>query len=173
MRRRSSPGRIDISSPARFFPSSPPLGQHHHPHSANHIWINLAQKRDIPRRLPCPAKCCTLLSFGIFSDILLWQPATIWYCFAMFMRPKQSPGLISASQGFIQQMHIYKWQCRQPPTEVTDGEACRRPLEPICICYNAGFAFFSDADCSSLAEWKGQYKSHFYKDIEYGVFIVP
>ena len=36
-----------------------------------------------------------------------------------------SPGLISASQGFIQQMHIYKLQCRQPPTEVTDGEACR------------------------------------------------
>ena len=71
---KSSPGRIDISSPARFFPSSPPLGQHHRPHSANHIWINLAQKRDIPRRLPCPAKCCTLLSFGIFSDILLWQP---------------------------------------------------------------------------------------------------
>ena len=90
-----------------------------------------------------------------------------------------SPGLISASQGFIQQMHIYKLQCRQAPAEVTDGEACRRPLEPICICYNAGSIktcfLLSWAPMQTVHHWLSEKanKSHFYKDIEYGVFIVP
>ena len=55
----------------------------------------------------------------------------------------------------------------------------RRPLEPICICYNAGSIktcfLLSWAPMQTVHHWLSEKanKSHFYKDIEYGVFIVP
>ena len=53
-----------------------------------------------------------------------------------------SPGLISASQGFIQQMQAHLQMAMSASSRGSNWwwslPTGRRPLEPICICYNAG-----------------------------------
>ena len=121
-----------------------------------------------------------IVSFGIFSDILLWQPPSD---IALQCSCGQNSDLVTGLNIRIPRFYPTNAHLQIAMSATSHGSnwwwslpTGRRPLEPICIRYNAGSIktcfLLSWAPMQTVHHWLSEKanKSHFYKDIEYGVF---